>query len=356
MSDTNEICDASAVDSGRAPAADHAPGAALASRFAGQRCLVTGGLGFIGSNLALTLAAAGAAVTVVDSRMQGQGANPRNLDDSERPVDVVEADIGDRTRMEPLVAEADVVFNLAGQISHLDSMSDPLVDLDGNTRSHLQLLETLRALRSSAVIVHTSTRQIYGRPRYLPVDEDHPVQPVDVNGITQWAGEQLHLLYAKVHGLRACSLRLTNIYGPRLRLTADRQGVIGVFVRRALLGAPLRVYGDGAQRRELLYVDDAVEALLAAAVRSEATGRVLNISHHEALTLRQVAEEVVAAVGAGAVELVPWPAERETIDIGDFVSDCAAARAALGWRARTRFADGIRRTIEFYRERRGDYL
>jgi nucleoside-diphosphate-sugar epimerase len=205
------------------------------------------------------------------------------------------------------------------------------------------------------VVVYSSTRQIYGRPRYLPVDEEHPVQAVDVNGISQYAGEQFHLLYARVYGLRACSLRLTNVFGPRIRLTESRQGVFGVFLRRALDGQTISVFGDGAQIRDFLYVDDVVEALLRAALASEAAGRAFNIGHHEALSLLASATTIVEIAGSGRVELVPWPSERAAIDIGDFVSDFAAARHVLGWQPRTSFADGVRRTVDFFRLHRDWY-
>ena len=201
---------------------------------------------------------------------------------------------------------ADFVFNLAGQISHLDSMEDPLTDFDLNARAHLSFLEVLRAQQSRAVVVYSSTRQLYGRPRYLPVDEEHPVQAVDVNGISQYAGEQFHLLYARVYGLRACSLRLTNVYGPRIRLTENRQGVFGVFLRRVLDDQTITVFGDGAQIRDFLYVDDVVEALLRAALTPEAVGEVFNVGHHEALSLLDSARIMVRIAGtrpgrAGAV-------------------------------------------------------
>ncbi|HZR82374.1 MAG TPA: GDP-mannose 4,6-dehydratase [Candidatus Binatia bacterium] len=329
---------------------------ARAARFEGRRCLVTGGMGFIGSNLALALADAGAEVRVVDAMIPTHGANLHNLEGAARPIDVVVADVGDCARIRSAVAEAEFVFNLAGQISHVDSMEDPIADFDWNARSHLAFLELLRAVGSRAVVVYTSTRQIYGRPLYVPVDESHPVQPVDVNGISQHAAEQFHLLYARVHGLRACSLRLTNVYGPRLRLRGSRQGVLAVFLQRALEGQTIPVYGDGEHIRDFLYVSDAVEALLAAALAPEAVGEAFNVSHSVAVTLREAAEAIVDAAGSGRVELVPWPRERAAIDIGDFLGDFAKARRILGWEPRVSFGDGLRATIAFYREHRHWYL
>jgi UDP-glucose 4-epimerase len=329
--------------------------AACAARFAGKRCLVTGGLGFIGSNLALVLAAAGARVSVIDALISSHGGNPHNIADAAAPIELVISDIADASRTGPLLRDADYVFNLAGQISHLDSMEDPLTDFDLNARAHLAFLETLRAVKSNAVVVYSSTRQLYGRPRYLPVDEEHPVQAVDVNGISQYAGEQFHLLYARVYGLRACSLRLTNVYGPRIRISPSRQGVLGVFLRRVLDDESITVYGDGAQVRDFLYVDDVVEALLRAALAEEAVGATFNVGHHETLSLRDTAEIMVRVAGSGRVELVPWPKERAAIDIGDFVSDFGAARRVLGWQPRTAFADGMRQTMEFFRAHREWY-
>ncbi|HYU40017.1 MAG TPA: NAD-dependent epimerase/dehydratase family protein [Acidimicrobiia bacterium] len=328
----------------------------MLSSFADRRCLVTGGLGFVGSNLALALAEADAEVTVVDARVPTHGANPHNLEGAARHIDVLEADLGAADAVGDAVAGADVIFNLAGQVSHVESMARPLFDLDVNTRSQLAFLEILRSAGSQAVVIYTSTRQIFGHPRYLPVDEDHPVSPVDVNGITKWAAEQLHLLYTELYGIRACAVRLTNVYGPRQRLKGDLQGFLPIFVRRALAGEPITVFGDGAQERDCLYVDDVVECLLLAGRSADATGEVFNVGNDERLSLRQIAEAVVAAAGSGSVESVPWPPDRDAIDIGSYYGDSSKAKRVLGWEPRTAFTDGIRRTIDFYRSRRSHYL
>src|SRR5262245_6952641 len=243
----------------------------------GASCLVTGGLGFIGSNLALALAAGGARVAVVDALVPQHGGNRRNLDGAAAPISVTIADIGERAAMAPLLDGADVVFNVAGQVSHLESMTDPLRDLDLNVRSHLALLELVRELRPGAVVVHTSTRQVYGRPRYLPVDEDHPTAPVDVNGVDKLAGEQFHMIYSSVHDMAISALRLTNVYGPRQCLVRDGLGFLPVFVRRALQGESIQVYGDGEQRRDCLHVNDVVRALALAALTPDAVGHVFNL-------------------------------------------------------------------------------
>jgi nucleoside-diphosphate-sugar epimerase len=326
--------------------------------------VVTGGLGFIGANLALALADMGAAVSVVDSSVPRHGANPRNLvpDGTEHDVDpriaVIEADIGavDDEALRTVAVDADVVFNLAGQVSHVDSMTDPLFDLDVNTTSQFRFLELLRKENPGARVVYTSTRQIFGKPRYLPVDEEHPVAPVDVNGITKYAAEQLHLLYHDVYGLQSTAVRLTNVFGPRQRLRDDLQGFLPIFVRRALADEPITVFREGEQLRDCLYVDDVIECLLLAATAPDAVGQIFNVGNDERLSLGAIADAVVAAAGSGRVEHVPWPPDRDAIDIGSYFGDSSKAKRLLGWEPHTTFAAGIARTLGFYRARAAWYL
>jgi UDP-glucose 4-epimerase len=326
---------------------------------AGRRCVVTGGLGFIGSNLALALARSGAHVVVIDSLVERHGANRANLvpdGDHTAPderITVVDADIGavGRPEVRDAAASAEIVFNLAGQVSHVDSMEDPLFDLEVNTASQFRFLDVLRRENPSARVIYTSTRQIFGKPRYLPVDEDHPVAPVDVNGITKYATEQLHLLYHEVYGLRASAVRLTNVFGPRQRLRDDLQGFLPIFVRRALADEPITVFGEGEQQRDCLYVDDVVDCLLLAAASDDAPGQIFNVGNDERLSLGAIADAVVAAAGSGRVEHVPWPPDRDAIDIGSYFGDSSKAKRMLGWAPRTSFADGIARTLAFYRAR-----
>jgi UDP-glucose 4-epimerase len=329
---------------------------------AGRRCVVTGGLGFIGSNLALALQREGAEVTVIDALVARHGANAHNLvPDGEREaspeIKVIHADLGEVTRDDVRAAavDADIVFNLAGQVSHVDSMNDPVFDLQVNTTSQFAFLDLVRRENAEAVVIYTSTRQIFGKPRYLPVDEEHPVAPVDVNGITKYATEQLHLLYHEVYGLRATAVRLTNVYGPRQRLRDNYQGFLPIFVRRALDNESISVFGDGAQQRDCLYVDDVVECLVLAALTPEAHGEIFNVGNDEVLSLREIADAVVAAAGSGRVESVPWPADRDAIDIGSYFGDSSKAKRVMGWEPSTPFAEGIARTLEFFRARREWY-
>jgi nucleoside-diphosphate-sugar epimerase len=295
-------------------------------------------------------------VTVVDALVPTHGGDRRNLDDATGPIDVIEADVGDAGAVRDVAAAAEVIFNLAGQVSHVESMARPRFDLEVNTASQVGFLETLRDAGSNAVVVYTSTRQIFGHPRYLPVDEDHPVSPVDVNGISKWATEQLHLLYREQYGIRASSVRLTNVYGPRQRLRDDLQGFLPIFVRRALSGEPITVFGDGAQERDCLYVDDVIECVLLTARSTEAPGEVFNVGNDERLSLRAIAEAIVTAAGSGSIESVPWPHDRDAIDIGSYYGDSSKAKRLLGWEPRTSFVDGIARTVEFYRSHRSQYL
>ena len=311
-------------------------------------CVVTGGLGFIGSNMVHALAAAGARVRVVDALVPEHGGDPRNLEGSNALDAVLVADLGDRSVAE-LLEGAEVVFNVAGQVSHHASMTDPLRDLDLNVRSQLAFLETLRRVVPDARVVLTSTRQVYGRPEHLPVDEHHPARPVDVNGIDKLACEQLHLLYGHVHGLRPTALRLTNVYGPRQSLVRDGLGVLPVLFRRALEGRTIQLYGDGLQRRDCLHVDDVVRAM-ALAVGDAAVGQVINLGHPTSATLREVAETIARLAGsAAAIELVPWPEELATIDIGDFEGDYSKAADLLGWKPSIDLEDGVAATLGFYR-------
>ena len=314
-------------------------------------CVVTGGLGFIGSNMVHALASAGARVRVVDALVPEHGGDRRNLEGIEHPerVEVVVADLGDAGVAEVLTG-ADVVFNVAGQVSHLASMTDPLRDLDLNVRSQLAFLETLRRARPEARVVLTSTRQVYGRPERLPVDETHPPRPVDVNGIDKLAAEQLHLLYGRVHGLRVTALRLTNVYGARQCLTRRDLGVLAVFLRRAIEGEVIELYGDGLQRRDCVHVDDVVRALALAATTDPAVGEIVNLGHPTSSTLREIAETIVwLANSAGGLRLIPWPEDLARIDIGDFEGDYCRAAQLLGWKPAIDLPDGVARTIAFYR-------
>lgn len=323
--------------------------------FAGSAVLITGGLGFIGSNLARRLVRSGADVTVIDSLIPEYGGNLRNVADIADRIAVNISDVRDPHSIRALVRGKDFLFNLAGQTSHLDSMTDPQTDLDINAAAQLSILEACRTEAPDVRIVFASTRQIYGRPDYLPVDEAHPIRPVDVNGINKVAGEWYHLLYQQVYGIPACALRLTNTYGPGMRVRDARQTFLGVWIRQALTGEPITVFGDGTQRRDFTYVDDCVEALLLAARDRRAEGRVFNLGSDEVVSLAELAEIVTSLVPGASYRLVPFPPERKAIDIGDYYADTSLIRAELGWEAAVPLREGLARTLAYYRENGADY-
>ena len=317
--------------------------------FSGRRVLVTGGLGFIGSNLVRTLVALGARVSVVDSLVPEYGGNRRNLAGVASRVTVHIADVRDWPRLPQLVAGQDFLFNLAGQTSHMDSMTDPQTDLDINCRAQLAILEACRLHNPGIRIVFASTRQIYGKPDYLPVDERHPLRPVDVNGINKIAGESFHLLYSRVHGIASTALRLTNTIGPRMRVKDARQTFVGVWIRRLLEGLPIEVWG-GEQLRDFTFVDDAVEAFLLAAARPEAVGQVFNLGGPPPISLQRLAELLVEINEVGDFTMRAFPRERQKIDIGDYYADDRLIGRKLGWKPRTDLRSALTRTLAYYRE------
>ena len=320
------------------------------SALSGSRALVTGGLGFIGSHLAQRLVELGSDVTIIDSLIPEYGGNLYNVREIEDRVRINLSDIRDPWSIRALVQDQDYIFNLAGQVSHIDSMEDPQTDLDINCKAQLSLLEACRANNPDVVVVFAASRQQYGRPQFVPVTEEHPQIPVDVNGINLVAGEHYHLLYRDVYGIRATSLRLTNTYGPHLLMKHGRQGFITVFVRLAIEGKTISVYGDGSQLRDFTYVSDAVDAFLRAALTPETYGQALNVGGLRPVSLLETAElcQAVAGVG-GQVKTVPWPPERERIDIGSIYVDHSKLTHRTGWEPTVDLREGLERTMAFYR-------
>mgnify|MGYP005840771119 FL=1 len=329
--------------------------AALHTAFAGSRVLITGGAGFIGSSLARRLCDLGAEITVVDSLIPEYGGNLRNLHEIASRVRLNIADVRDEHSMNYLVQGQDYLFNLAGQTSHMDSMRDPYTDLEINCRSQLSILEACRKHNTAIKVVYASTRQIYGKPDYLPVDERHLLHPTDVNGINKMAGEWYHILYNNVYGISTCALRLTNTYGPRMRVKDARQTFLGIWIKRVIDGEPVQVWGDGLQIRDFTYVDDCVEALLLAAKEPGAVGQVFNLGSDETINLRDLAALLIELNGAGRFEIIPYPADRKPIDIGDYYGDYRRIQGRLGWTPQVRLRDGLARTLAFYRENREYY-
>jgi UDP-glucose 4-epimerase len=327
----------------------------LSGELAGRNVLITGGLGFIGSTLARELVEAGANVVIVDSLVPEYGGNLHNIAGIEDRVQVNVSDVRDEHSLRHLVQGQDVLFNLAGQTSHLDSMTDPFTDLEINARAQLSILEACRHENPGVRIVFASTRQIYGKPQHLPVDESHPIEPVDVNGINKTAGEWYHLLYGHVYDMHVSVLRLTNTYGPRMRVKDARQTFFGIWLRLLIEGHAIQVFGDGAQLRDFNYVDDAVRAFLLAALRDEARGRVYNLGSDEVVSLRELATVLVDLNGSGSYETVSFPADRKAIDIGDFYADFSRIQKELGWEPRVPLRVGLTRSLAFYRAEGAHY-
>lgn len=321
-----------------------------------RQVLITGGLGFIGSNLARALVLQDANVTLIDSLIPQYGGNLFNVEDIKDRVSVNICDVRDPFAMQHLVQGKDYLFNLAGQTSHLDSMTDPYTDLAINATAQLSILEACRHINPHIKVVFASTRQIYGKPDYLPVDEKHPIRPVDVNGINKLAGEWYHLLYNNVYAIRTCALRLTNTYGPGMRVKDARQTFLGVWIRFLLEGRPIEVFGDGQQLRDFNYVDDCVDALLLAGLSDQANGKVYNLGGSEVLQLKALAHMMTGLGFGGSFELVAFPDDRKVIDIGDYYSDFSFITRDLGWQPQVNLESGLTNTLTYFQHNLKEYL
>jgi UDP-glucose 4-epimerase len=328
----------------------------LATFYRGRRVMVTGGLGFIGSNLARRLVDLGADVLLVDSLIPEYGGNLFNIRGVEDRVRVNVADVRQASTMNYLVQDRDVIFNLAGQVSHIDSMRDPHTDLEINCRSQLTILEACRRHNPGTKVVYASTRQIYGRADHLPVTERHLVRPTDVNGINKAAGEYYHIVYNNVFGVRATSLRLTNVYGPRQLIKHNRQGFIAWFIRLVLEDQEIQVYGDGSQVRDFVYVDDAVDAFLRAGASDAVNGEAFNVGGDEHIAHRDLVTLLVELSGSGRYRFVEWPPEKKAIDIGSFYADSSRFKSRTGWLPQVTLREGFGKTLDYYRQHLARYL
>ena len=327
----------------------------LASMFLHQSVLITGGLGFIGSNLAYKLLGFGAKVTIVDNLDPDSGGNPFNVEDIKEHIEVIQADINDEDQMKRAVKGQKYLFNLAGQMSHLGSMQDPFKDLNVNTIGQLRLLEVCRQNNPEIGIVFAGTRQVYGRPKYLPVDENHLLTPLDNNGVSKRAGEMYHIVYNRVHGMATSVLRMTNVYGPRMRIKDDLLTFVGWWFRQLLEGKDIQIFGTGMQIRDLNYVDDVVNALLLCATHPAANGKIYNLGG-DPINLLNLAKLMIEVNGSGKYEIVPFPENRKRIDIGDYHGDYSLINADVGWQPQIPLRDGISKLLEFYRENKQHYF
>jgi UDP-glucose 4-epimerase len=324
--------------------------------YRGRRVMITGGLGFIGSNLARQLADLYADVLVVDSLVPDYGGNLFNIAGYESRLRVNVGDVRQQSAMDFLVKDREVIFNLAGQVSHIDSMIDPVTDLEINCRGQLTLLEACRHHNRDAKIVYAGTRQVYGKPAKLPVDEQHLVRPTDINGVNKAAAESYHLVYDQVFGVRACSLRLTNVYGPRQLVKHNRQGFIGWFIRLAVEGGEIQVYGDGSQLRDFVFVDDVVDACLRAGATDTINGQAMNVGGTQPVSHRDLVDLLIQVAGSGSVRYVDWPEEKKAIDIGSFYSESTRFSTSVGWSPMVSLEDGLRKSVDYYRAHLPQYV
>lgn len=314
-----------------------------------KNILISGGLGFIGSNLAIKLVEFGANLTIIDSLIPEYGGNLWNVESIKNKVKINISDVRDGHSMEHLIQGQDYFFNLAGQTSHLDSMKNPFTDLDINVKAQLSILEACRKYNPTVKIIFASTRQLYGNPQYLPVDEAHPLVPVDINGINKLSGEMYHILYNKVYGIKSTVLRLTNTYGPRMRIKDARQTFLGIWIRNLLENNPITIYGDGSQLRDYNYIGDVVDAFLLVAGSDKWGGCIYNLGNEHPISLKTTAEIMIAQNNAGESIFKPFPEDLKKIDIGDFYSDYNKIKEMLGWHPLVNFSDGINETLDYYR-------
>jgi UDP-glucose 4-epimerase len=323
--------------------------------FKNKNILITGGLGFVGSNLALKLVELGAKVTLIDSMIPGCGGNLFNIKEIEDRVKLDFSDIRDQHSMSLLVRTADIIFNLAGQVSHADSMKDPYTDLEINAKGHLSILEACRKNNPKVKIVFASTRQVYGKPSYLPVTEKHPLNPSDINGINKMAGEWYHMLYNRVYGIRTICLRMTNTFGPRLLMKHKRQGFLGWFIRQVIDGKEIEIFGNGKQKRDPVYIDDVVEAFLICGGNDSANGETFNLGNVTPISLEDIVKLLVKINGSGKYCLVPFPEEVKKIDIGDYYASYVKFNKLTGWKPKISYEEGFRRTLCYYKENQRHY-
>ena len=321
-----------------------------------KNIIISGGLGFIGSNLAKKLVDLGANVTIIDSLIRAYGGNLWNIEPIKDKVKINISDVRDEHSMEHLIQNQDFFFNLAGQTSHLDSMNNPFIDLEINGKAQLAMLEACRKYNPTVKIIFASTRQLYGHPQYLPVDEAHPTVPVDVNGINKLTGEMYHILYFKVYNIKTSVIRLTNTYGPHMRIKDARQTFLGIWIKNLLENKPIQIFGDGSQLRDYNYIDDVVDAFLLVAGSDKLDGSVFNLGNDDPISLKATAEIMIEENKGGEYIFLPFPEDLKKIDIGDFYSDFSKIKNVLGWTPEVSNRLGFKKTIEYFRKNLSHYL
>ncbi len=318
--------------------------------------LITGGLGFIGSSIAHRCVDLGAKVTLLDACLEPYGWNFANIREIEDRIHFIKGDVRDKKVIGQSVPEAEIIFHMAAQVGREISMEDPKLDTDINCMGILNILESARQMDSPPKIIYAGSRGQVGEPVYLPVNEKHPDHPTDIYGINKLAAEKYLLLYHKVYGIPAVTLRLNNVYGPRCQMHAGFYGILNWFMSNAMQGRPITVYGEGSQTRDYVYIDDVVDAFVRSAIANEVVGEICYVGSGKETVFLDMVKEIVRAVGKGEIVHVPFPESREKIDIKRFVVDITKIQTLLGWTPEVDLSEGVERTCSFYKERLDQYL
>ena len=318
--------------------------------FKNKEILITGGLGFIGSNLAIKLVEMGAAVTLLDVMIEGLGGNLFNIESIKNKANVNFSDIRDENSMNNIVRNKDYIFHLAGQNDHVLSLSNPFPDIDINVKGSLVLLEACKKHNRNVTLIYTGTRGEYGSAIKLPVNEDAPINPRGVYELTSLTAQKLFKIYNDNYGVRSVTLRLTNIYGKKAQMKHSRFGVANWFIRQALDDEVINVFGDGSILRDFLYADDAVNALLMSAVCKNAHGEVFNVGRDKPSSFLELAKNIVDVAGSGSWKLAPFTPERAAQEPGNFYSDVSKIKKIIGWEPKTELREGLKETINYYKQ------
>jgi UDP-glucose 4-epimerase len=322
--------------------------------FLDKNILITGGAGFLGSSLAHALVARGAKVTILDAMLPLYGGNLFNLEDIKDSVEFIQGDIRDEEIVRQVVVGKDIIYNFAAQVSYIDSKDQPFLDLDINGKGHLNVLELVRQFAPNARILFSSSRMVYGKILTTPVSENHPTDPLSLYGIHKLLAEKYYSYYTHTFGLDTVSIRIPNPYGPRQQMKHSKYSIVGWFVRQAMEGKPITIFGDGSQERDYLYVDDIVDAFLELTVHGVA-GEVYNIGSEERVTFGGMVDTVLAEVGSGSKECIPWPENYEKNETGNYVADTSKIEQITSWKPSVTLEQGIAKMVEYYKKNKAQY-
>jgi len=322
----------------------------------GKSALVTGGLGFIGSNLAHKLVSLGADVVVFDACLDPYGWNLANIEEIKEKVKFIKGNVLDLELLKKSVKDKDFIFHCAGQVSHVYSMKNPFLDLEMNCKGTLNLLEACRTNGDGMKLVYAGTCGQIGKMEYSPIDEKHPTDPMDVYGINKLACEKYFILYNKVYGMDSCSVRISYNYGPRQMVRHLDYGIFNYFVRMAIEGKEIAIYEPGTQLRDYNYVEDSIDAMILCSQSKKAFGEVFMLGSGKPIKFIDMVKSIVEATGTGSCKLVPWPKERKAIEKGDYFASFEKIKNTLGWIPKTTFSKGLKKTVEFYKKRLNEYI